>query len=134
MNRTEYAYDLMSRVIAKTYKYVDPATTQWVTVVTKQCTYDKKGNVVKEQDALGIDGNYGTTYMYNLADKLVTVIDPVSEDRGLPYTTKYEYDALGRKISETNAKGAVTGYIYDDAGNVTQVAVNGQKIKSADLH
>lgn len=130
MNRTEYTYDLMDRVKEKIAKYIDPAASQWITLTTKAYTYDKNGNVAKEQDALGIEGNYGTQYTYNLVNKLLTMTDPVSEDRGLPYTIKNEYDGIGRKISETNAKDVVTSYSYDDAGNITAAAVNGQTIKT----
>ncbi len=131
MNRVEYTYDSMGRVLTKLDIYVDPATSKWVTLTTKKCSYDKNGNVVEEQDALGVENGYGTEYTYNLANKLVTVTDPVTAERGLPFTTKYDYDALGRKVSETNAKGVVTSYTFDDAGNVITVQVNGKTIKSA---
>ncbi|MGE5328496.1 MAG: RHS repeat-associated core domain-containing protein, partial [Deltaproteobacteria bacterium] len=97
--------------------------------------YDSKGNVVKELDALGynagsgetvqakIDSGYGTEYAYNLAGKVLTVLDPVSKDRSLNYTTKYEYDGAGRKIAETNAKGVIKTYCYDDANNLSSLSI-----------
>ncbi len=131
LNRTEYTYDVMDRIKTKVEKYVDPITNQFVSVITKAYTYDSNGNVVLEQDGLGIDGNYGTRYTYNLAGKQIYIVDPVSEEKGLPYTVKYEYDGLGRKTSETNAKGVIYFYTYDDAGNITDSKVNGQKIKAS---
>ncbi|MGE5579276.1 MAG: S8 family serine peptidase [Bacillota bacterium] len=143
MDRTEYLYDDMGRLKAKIMKFrgktVDPGTMQWVEtwteLVAKAFKYDTSGNLIKELTGRGYDAGtgstvderinsgYGTEYTYNLANQLVTVRDAVSRDRALAYTVKYEYDALGRKTSETNAKGAITGYQHDDAGNVVFVTV-----------
>lgn len=131
MNRTEYLYDLADRVTAKIDRYVDPVTGQWRSVTGKTYTYDAKGKVVREQDGLGAEGNYGTEYTYDLAGLQTAVLDPVSQERGLPYTIKYTYDGLGRKVTETNAKGILTKYTYDDAGNITAVVTNGQTIKAS---
>lgn len=135
MNRIQYDYDAMDRVIAKKDNYMDPKTEQWMTLYTRTMKYDDMGRVLKELDALGyeagtgatieerIDTGYGKRYTYDLAGNLLTMTDPVSEQRGLPYTVKNEYDALGRKISETNANGVITLYTLDDAGNATSVTV-----------
>ena len=135
MNRTEYVYDVMGRVKSKIEKYFDTVSSQWVAINTKSYKYDSSGNTVKELDAMGYDSGsgstmddkintgYGTEYTYNLAGNVATVLNPVSKDRALPYTTKYDYDVLGRKISETNANGVITDYTYDDAGNITSVKV-----------
>ncbi|HCC06742.1 MAG TPA: hypothetical protein DEP72_01055 [Clostridiales bacterium] len=131
LNRAEYTYDIMDRVKRKVEKYVDSATSEWITVTKKAYTYDNNSNVILEQDALGVDGNYGTRYTYNLANKQIYMIDPMSEDKGLPYAVKYDYDGLGRKTAETNAKGVVTSYTYDDVGSITVTKINGLKIKSA---
>ncbi|MCL6557985.1 MAG: S8 family serine peptidase, partial [Firmicutes bacterium] len=123
MNRTEFAYDKMGRLKTKTEKYKDTVSGQWVSTAVKAYAYDACGNVIREQDALGIEGNYGTEYTYNLAGKAITVLDPVSKDRGLAFMKKYEYDALGRKTAETDAKGTQTKYTYDDAGNIISIKV-----------
>lgn len=142
MNRTEYTYDLMGRIKTKSYTYVDPSTGQWVSYVAKAYKYDAKGNIIKELDALGyeagaggtaeekINSGYGTEYTYDLDDKLVIALDPVNKDRGLSYTTKYEYDSLGRTIKETDANGNNTAYTYDDADNILTVKVNNQTIQT----
>ena len=142
MNRAEYTYDLMGRLKTKINKFnemkVNPLTFElaptWAEVTAKAFKYDNTGSVVKELDALGYasgSGNtadekiltgYGTEYTYNLAGKQVTVRDAVAAERALPYTAKYEYDALGRKTSETDAKGVITLYQFDGAGNVLQIS------------
>lgn len=135
MNRKVYEYDSMDRVITEKDIYQQPTTNVWITINTKSYKYDAGGNVVKELDALGykagtgtttvqkIDSGYGIEYTYNLADKLVTKLDPVSKDRGLAYTLRNEYDALGQKITETNAKGVITKYDYDSTGNIISTKV-----------
>jgi len=61
-----------------------------------------------------------------------TVLDPEAKANGLSYTTKYIYDALGRKTEEHQAKGSkadssnyysITKYTYDDAGNILDIKV-----------
>ncbi|MCX7747309.1 MAG: S8 family serine peptidase [Clostridia bacterium] len=130
MNRVEYTYDPMGRVLTKNDIYKDPASGKMVKVISKAFKYDKKGNVIKELDALGfdfgngdtvekiIDSGYGTEYTYNAAGLKCTVLDPVSKDRGLAVTNKAEYDAMGRKIAEMNAAGVKEIYEYDSDGNV----------------
>ncbi|SHJ99141.1 YD repeat-containing protein [Clostridium amylolyticum] len=143
MERTEFTYDPMGRVKTivnkfnskevnqTTYQWID----KWVEVVFKAYKYDGKGNIIKELDALGyesgtgtiaddkINSGFGTEYTYNLANKLITKLDPVSKEKNLQYTTKFDYDALGRKISEINGKGIITINEYDDAGNITKVKI-----------
>ena len=135
MNRIQYTYDLMDRLKTKSEIYLDPTTGNWTSYVEKAYKYDNGGNVSKELDALGYEAGTGTTvdqkintgygkeYTYNLAGKLITMLDPVSKERGLNYTTLYDYDPSGRKISETNAIGVITKYKYDSAGNITSVDV-----------
>ncbi len=145
MSRIEYVYDVMNRVIAKKDIYVDPVTNQWVTLFTKTYKYDNSGNKIKELDAMGYDygsgstleekiqSGYGIEYRYNLANVLESIIDPVSKERELAYSTKFEYDGLGRKISETNANGVITSYTYNDAGNILSSSVKKNSNASAQL-
>ena len=129
-NLVEYQYDIMNRVKTKIDKYWHPITGERITLVSSAYKYDAKGNVIKELDALGyangigttvdakINSGYGTEYTYNLADKVVTVLDAVSKERSLSFTKKYTYDALGRVTTETDAKGQITSYTYNNAGNM----------------
>jgi YD repeat-containing protein len=65
-----------------------------------------------------ISTGYGTEYTYDLNNNVLSMLDPVSKQKGLTFTVKYTYDALGRTLTETNAKGHITSYEYDDAGNL----------------
>lgn len=131
MNRTEYTYDKMDRVKTKKYIYFDTVNNQEENFVSKAYEYDAKGNKIKELDALGYESvsGYGTLFTYDAANRLLTVRDPESQDRALT-TTKYDYDGVGRKIKETNAKGVVTSYIYDDINNIVKTKVNEQLIQT----
>ena len=134
MNRIEYIYDKMDRLLAKKDIYIN-SSGQWETIYTKAYKYDNSGNVIKELDAVGYDSGtgttldakinsgYGTEYTYNLANLLVTQIDPVAKKRELSFSLKNEYDAMGRKISQTNADGVKTLYTYDNAGNILSVSI-----------
>lgn len=144
MNRTEYTYDMIGRVLTVSQVYYETASSQWVSYVEKAYKYDAQGNVVKQLDALGyqagtgsavsekINSGYGTEYTYNLANQLITLRDPVSKDRSLPYSAKYDYDALGRLIKETDANGAITNYYYNNNGNLlsksTQKSVSDSEV------
>ena len=135
MNRVEYIYDLMGRLKVKKDIYFSNTANDWVSVNTGSYVCDNSGNVVKELDASGYDygagdtpdekinTGYGTEYVYNFANKLVSSTDPVSKERALPFAVKYEYDGLGRKISETNTRGVITEYAYNDAGNIIRTSV-----------
>ncbi|WDV44826.1 S8 family serine peptidase [Clostridiaceae bacterium M8S5] len=129
MNRIEYTYDKMDRLKTKEYHYKDK-NNEWQHIVAKAYKYNAMGQPVKELDALGykagrgkskeekINRGYGVITTYNLAGMVKTKLDPVAKDRSKSYTTKYEYDARGRKITEINAKGVITSYYYDDADNI----------------
>ncbi|MHB8126970.1 MAG: DUF6531 domain-containing protein, partial [Desulfitobacteriaceae bacterium] len=102
MNRTIYTYDLQDRSKTVVDKYFDPATNLWVELTSQACKYDNNGNILKELTALGyeagtgvtvddkIDSGYGTEYTYNNANKVITVLDPISKDRALSLTNKYD--------------------------------------------
>ncbi|MBC2581762.1 S8 family serine peptidase [Clostridium sp. DJ247] len=135
MNHTEYTYDLMNRLKTKIEVCVNTSGAVTKSIVTKAFRYDANGNTTKELDALGyeagnsltVDGNiangYGIITSYNLQNKVSTILDAESKARNLSYTTKYDYDALGRKIAETNANGVITNYYYDDVGNIKRVTL-----------
>ncbi len=61
MNRTQFAYDKMDRLLRKTYNYIKPDST-WADIIVEAYRYDNNGNMVKKQDALGYNGGYGTEY------------------------------------------------------------------------
>jgi YD repeat-containing protein len=61
---------------------------------------------------------YGMEYTYNLNNQVITELDPVNKQKGLLFTIKYAYDALGRVKTQTDAKGHIASYEYDDTGNL----------------
>lgn len=160
-NRIEYTYDWKGRLKTKEFvgieKQVDPDNGYaWIEVpvriVLKAYEYDNNGNLIKELDALGyeagtgydtdskIKSGYGTVYTYTLDNRVETVLDPETAAKGLPYSVKYEYDALGRKTAETKVKGTnkddkyetTTTYEYDELGYIEAVLVDGEKKQSYD--
>ena len=131
MNRVEYVYDAVDRLKVKRSIYRLSVSDPWVTEVAAAYQYDLNGNVIKTIDGesfasqAGTDDEiiaaaYGTQYTYNLANMVLTELDPVSRDNGLSYAVKYGYDGALRKISETHAAGAVYSYYYDDAGHLVK--------------
>ncbi len=61
-----------------------------------------------------------TQYVYDVADRLVQVIDPEN------LSTNYSYDDLGNLLSLNSPDTGITSYEYDDAGNRTkQTDANG---------
>jgi RHS repeat-associated protein len=130
MNRTEYVYDQMDRLTQKKVVYQEPGSSTWKTVVTVQNTYDAVGNIVFTKDALGVSGGYGTAMSYDPARRLITVTEPETALSNLPFTQSYTYDAQGRLLSETDANGTVTQYMYDDAGRVLTVVKAGETLET----
>ncbi|MCL1816693.1 MAG: DUF6531 domain-containing protein, partial [Clostridiales bacterium] len=118
-NRTEFAYDSMGR-LSKQMDYFNDSS------ISNSYSYDKNGNLLSKTDGLG----YVTGYTYTESNQLATVLDPVSADRGLEFSSKSEYDGLGRKIKETNAEGMVSQYSYDDLGNLLSTKLSDRTLET----
>jgi RHS repeat-associated protein len=118
MTRIEYVYDSKGRLLCKKDIYKDEDN-QWQTIFTKTMEYDRNGNLTKEIDPLGFE----MTYTYNLANMQVSILDPESKERGLPYTSKTEFDAAGRTIKARNTEGVITENYYNEAGYIKKVTV-----------
>ncbi len=136
MNRTEYEYDSMDRLIAEREAYKAKAEdTSYTYIMTKGYKYDLNGNLIKEVNGEAyksvtgttidekISKSYGIESTYNQSGMLETVTDAQTKANGLAYTKKYTYDGAKRKNTETNAKGEIICYYYDDAGNLTSTAI-----------
>lgn len=134
MSRAAYTYDTMGRTILEQDIYFDDSRTEHI-INANVYKYDLNGNIIKQLDSLGyesgtgttiadkISTGYGTINTYNDAGMLLTTVSPESKDIGLSYDTLYTYDATGRKITETNAKGVVTKYYYDNVGRIKKTTV-----------
>jgi len=80
---------------------IDPATNSWVE------TYDRKGNLLAQQDPLG---NI-TSYTYNTNDNRTSITEP------LGWTTTFGYDNRANVIAKTNSLGEVTTWTFDSFFN-----------------
>ena len=157
---TRFDYDAANRVLSKT---VDPAQrvpgapapdANWVALnlttryeydafgqtllvtdpngVVSKTVYDQQGQVkeIIQDYGTGSDKlNLKTSFSYDLRGKTLTVVDASN------HTVSYEFDRLGRRISQTAyADGVklVTRYVYDRNNNVTQVIdANGNRTRYA---
>ncbi len=101
--------------------------------------YDAEGNLVTYLSPSGEQ----TRYEYGPFDRLTAVTGPdgarteFGYDHALRLTTvtrsgltwRYDYDAAGRVVAETDFNGAVTRYAYDPAGQLTgRVNAVGQEV------
>ncbi len=130
MSRTEFKYDILNRELTEKQIYYDSTTSSWKQVVSVAYTYDGNGNVTYKQDALGFQNSYGTTYVYDKANRVTTMTDPACQLASLDHTVLYTYDALGRALTQTDANGVVTAYTYNDDGKVLTVKVGGVLMKA----
>lgn len=95
---------------------------------TARYEYNYKGQLVKTTDFLGnittySYGNTGCPSCGGGVDKLVSLTDAGGN------STKYEYDQLGRLITETDPLSNTTSYRYDAKGNLTaKIDANGDTI------
>ena len=114
MNRTEYRYDVIGRLISEIERYKDPnENNSWKMVETKRYNYDVRNNVTEEIDAL----ENSIKYTYHLNNKLYMIRDAIAQENNYAFTNKYIYDALGRVLIETDCYRNDTVYFYDDLIN-----------------
>jgi RHS repeat-associated protein len=101
---------------ATTYSYSTSSTGLATTTVapgSKRMRHDRDGfgRLIKAvEDPLGL--NLETTYANDLLDRLTQVTQGVQ-------TRSFSYDSLGRMVSTTQPESGVTGFGYDDNGNLT---------------
>lgn len=141
---TTYTYDVMRRLTSVATDVVtgtDRATLQ---------RYDRKGRLVGQLSAEGaaalaalggsptasqINGIYlqwGTTFAYDAADRLISRADADGVN-GAGNKTFYYYDADGRLSHQVNALGEVTEYRYDALNRLTDTYVRYTKISGGSL-
>ena len=114
-NNTFYGYDAAGRSVA---------VTNALGQVTRSF-YDGAGNLTNTVDALG----RSTTFLYDALNRRVQTIYPGSAGASPagsgappePLTTLTTYDALGRRVAETDQAGIATRFGYDALGRLTGV-------------
>lgn len=112
-----YVYDRNNMLIAKQdWKTTDGSGAQ---DRTTRYEYDVIGNRTAVIDA---EGNK-TTYVYREDSRLIEVISPqvVGVNGALVnYSTSFDYDALGNRISINDNNGNLTEYVYNQNGLLKQ--------------
>jgi len=110
-NYNYYKYDGFGRITRSGFDgedYVfDSVNSTWSTSMLdayKQYTYDNNNNMLTETD----EESNVTEYKYTPQGKLLTKLDDENKQRYLPFTVKYEYDTLGRVITEKTVKSDTT--------------------------
>ena len=109
---TTFGYDALNRRVTVT----DPLGN------TTRTTYDRMGRV-----SSAIDANGTVTYMgYDILGRQTTLILnyrptlPADAETNVAYT--YSYNAVGNRVSVSDASGNLTGYGYDSLNRVTSKA------------
>lgn len=80
--------------------------------------YNRAGQLVKEKVKDGTK-TYINTNLYDKMGNLLEVKDASAYEKGLAYTVKYEYDALGNVVKEYNTEGNYVQNQYDNLGRLT---------------
>lgn len=104
-NRTTYSYNAFNQ---KT-KVMYPGG------FSESYTYDWRGNVLTHTDRAG----HIAHYEYDRAGQLISIT--YAEGTADAGTVRYTYDAVGRKVSESDALGHITTFAYDDVGRMLEV-------------
>jgi RHS repeat-associated protein len=88
-------------------------------------TYDAVGNLKTTKDPKGQTSGATWTYNYDVRDRLINVIDPLSADRNSNgHTIDYTYDVANNKLSELPANDqAITYNSYDSRNRLLQKTV-----------
>jgi RHS repeat-associated protein/uncharacterized delta-60 repeat protein len=111
-NATAYAYDAAGRQTA-------------ITNALKEVTtfgYDNNGNRTSFTDSL----NRTTDYEYDKLNRQTVTRFPLSAGQTERPTSLMDYDALGRRIAETNQDTVITRFGYDVLGRLRAVTNNYQ--------
>jgi RHS repeat-associated protein len=84
---------------------------------TTQYSYDYKKQVTAKVEPYTDSQTKTTSYQYDKAGHMTSMTLTVS---GVPLTTSYAYDGLGRLIAVNDALGSATRMAYDASGNRTK--------------
>jgi YD repeat-containing protein len=111
--RTQYEYDALNNLRAETDANGERSTSH----------YDVMNRVDQVTDALGFTTSFGYDRFGNQTS--ITTgqyfgTDPLKAAVAMPATTRFEYDAMNRTKSQTDALGVITKFDYDRRGNRKQ--------------
>ncbi len=128
---SNYVYDGLHRVIASstpssdgvtpnttTTQYNDAGGSTTITLangLSTLSTFDAAGRLISVVQSSSLSSNLGTTkYAYDADNRLLMTTDPTGVRRWMLY------DAAGRKVADIDGTGALTEYVYNGNGQLTQ--------------
>ena len=139
---TTFIYDTRGRLLSQTTSETVSTETR-----TQRFRYDAKGRLIGSLDGVGaatlgaiptdtqiaaaID-IYGTRYVYDAADQLISKTEPNGTD-AIGLRTLYYYDSDGQLRYEINALSEVTEYKFNALEDQTEVVAYGTRIALATL-
>ncbi len=104
-----YVYDLLGRMIQRTDVI---GVTTWV--------YNNSDNKKGTLASVGMSG-HTTSFEYDTQLRLTQETENI---QGQPYTTQYNYDALGRPLVVTHPSGFATKQVYNELGYLVRIIDN----------
>jgi len=118
---THYEYDELGRQTAVIQNYQDGIydSERPDQDLTSLTIYNEAGQAAARVQAAG--SHVTTTYEYDALGRLVTTTNALSG------TSVTRYDALGRRTETIDAEGQVTGYEHDAAGRLVKQRIAGQQ-------
>jgi RHS repeat-associated protein len=138
-----YAYDFAGELVKEEGTYSENGSQVTAPVqgnYLKKYTRDCEGNLLKVEEYDG-SGFQATDYTYDYRNRMMSKTEPFEEDgkkkqtsynydrrgnmvsetitvQGVPYTTYYKYDGMGKVSQKTDAMNHTTTYLYDANGNL----------------
>jgi RHS repeat-associated protein len=127
-NQTDFEYDSMNRRTITRFPAVDGDSNLRR---FRKTSYDALGRRTREMDEAGVMTAFG----YDALGRLTSVtndfkIEYASNEE--PVVTRYEYDAFGNEITQTDAMSRTTRYEYDALGRRTHRILPGGDANETD--
>ncbi|MEV4627811.1 LamG-like jellyroll fold domain-containing protein [Micromonospora sp. NPDC049523] len=118
---TVNTYDRQGRRVTQTEPAVTNRVTGAVHTAKTTTSYDPDGSILSETtaDLTGGDASRTETHVFNGYGQETSVTN------GADATTRFEYDAYGNVVKETEPDGGITANAYDIRGNLLTTTVVG---------